>query len=125
VSEKFETVPFALGLTEEVRAGQFVPSDTEFRFAMNLSDPSIRGYFQQALHDGVLGLMVASLHPSSFGGAQSYPRFYTREAALAELRPALEITYQIIPEPSASLFFLLGLGIFAAGRGWQARNSLS
>ena len=125
VGEAFETTPFAIGITDEVAPGRLVPSDTEFRFEMNLTDLSIRGYFQQALNDGALGLMVASLHASTQDGAQTYPRFYTREGALPELRPSIEITYQIIPEPSGSLLLVIATGIIAAGRAWHRRDSLS
>jgi hypothetical protein len=122
VSDRFDPTPFAIGINEDLDTGDLVPADTVFTFELNLENPAILAYLQRALQGGTLGLMLSSLHPSSFSGqpgAQSYPRFYTGEYydTVDYVVPQLEIEYAIVPEPSAGqILILIGTG-FAMIRG--------
>jgi hypothetical protein len=127
VSEDFEATPFGIGLTSGLSAGASVPAGQEFTFNLNVADPSILAYVQSALHGGILGLNIATLHDAEGQfGPQTYPIFFTRENLLDDIfDPKLEITYTIIPEPRLSALFILALGLFAAGRGFRHRDRLT
>lgn len=126
VGQQQEAIPFAVG-TAALAAGASVPEGTEFTFELQLSDAAILSYVQEGLNGGVLGLYVSSLHSAAGqGGPQTYPRFLTREGAdflgEAAYAPQLEITYTLVPEPSATLSLLLGVGLITAGRAFHRRR---
>jgi hypothetical protein len=130
VSEGFDPVPFAIGLTSEVDPGDLVPADTEFTFELNLADPAILAYLQQALADGQLGLALSTLHPASFDGqpgSQTYPRFYTRDYFdfVDFVVPQLEIEYSVVPEPGAGQILVLAAAGIVTARAWRRRDRFS
>jgi PEP-CTERM putative exosortase interaction domain len=57
--------------------------------------------------------------------AETTPRdfraFYTHDFSDAALRPALQISYTLVPEPETYAMFLAGLGLL----GWRIRNARS
>jgi hypothetical protein len=66
-----------------VQPGQIVPANTEFTFDINLCDPATRAYFQRALNDGRLNLIISSLHPTTGPSSTQYPVFYTKDNPLS------------------------------------------
>ena len=80
----FEVAPFAVGQTADVSEGQLMPVGSQLTFDVNIDDPLIYGYLQNALNDGKLDLMVSSLLAASFTGAPNYPNFYTIFNSLAD-----------------------------------------
>ncbi|HTH46242.1 MAG TPA: hypothetical protein VMB21_01900, partial [Candidatus Limnocylindria bacterium] len=54
----FEARPWAVGQTTNAAPGALVPDDSKFTFDVDLTDPLIVGYLQQALDEGRLRLMV-------------------------------------------------------------------
>jgi len=75
----FEVYPFAVGQTTNYQAGDLVTTDSKFTFDLNLADPLVRQYVQEALNHGQLRLMVSSLHDT--GAQQSatgLPNFATQ-----------------------------------------------
>jgi hypothetical protein len=87
----FEVWPFAIGTLANVAPGAPVPVGSKMRFDLNLADPLVRLYVQQALDDGRLRLMVTALHASEFGGQPAWPEFFTKENFLGDDPPRLEI----------------------------------
>ncbi|HRI14746.1 MAG TPA: hypothetical protein PLX89_17255 [Verrucomicrobiota bacterium] len=86
----FEVYPFAVGTTELVAVGDFVPSGTKLSFNLNLEDPLVREYLQSGLDRGRLRFIVSSLHVSEFGGQPDWPDFYTRDNVVGT-PPTLEL----------------------------------
>lgn len=94
----FEVHPFAVGLATNLNPGDAVPGGTKLVFDLNLGDPLVRQYVQEALNAGRLRLMIASLHTSSFGGQPAWPDFFTRDNILGT-PPTLEIE-GVLVEPT-------------------------
>ncbi|MCW5557415.1 MAG: hypothetical protein KIT22_06255 [Verrucomicrobiae bacterium] len=79
----FPTRAFSIGAITNVAAGEPVPSDTPVTFDLNLEDPDVRGYLQQALSSGRLWLSVSWLGGSEgFAGTPTYPDFATGDNLL-------------------------------------------
>jgi len=88
VRERFDAVPFAIGLNTGLTPGQYMPAGTALTFDIDLCDESARAYVQRSLAAGKLMLAVSSLQPASGGpgggtGSPSYPAFFTKENAVA------------------------------------------
>jgi hypothetical protein len=79
----FEVSPFAVGQTTNVAAGQLMPLGSQLTFDLNLDDPLIYSYLQEALNSGTLLLTASSFVKASFGGPPTYPNFYTIFSAIA------------------------------------------
>jgi hypothetical protein len=127
ISQEKEATPFAVGTTTDATPGGSVPEGALFTFQLQLSDAAIRSYVQAGLNAGVLGLYVSSLHSATGQtGPQTYPRFLTREGAAfldaPEYAPQLQITYTLVPEPTPTLWLVLGLAVFTAGRAFHRRR---
>lgn len=128
VTERFEAGAFAVGTTEEVAPGDFVPGDTSITFELNLGNAGVLDYLQEALNAGHLGFALSSLHNTTFngtGGDGGFPRYSTRETAVPFLAPQLEIEYTVIPEPGAANMFILGAALLAGARAWRRRDYYS
>ena len=94
----FEAHPFAVGTTTNIAAGGLVPGGTALVFDLNLADPLVRRYAQEALDSGRLRLMLTSLHTSSNGGQPAWPDFFTRDSVVGD-PPTLEIEGTLV-EPT-------------------------
>lgn len=127
ITERFEAEPWGVAQIAGLNSGDLIPEGSEYRFELNLTSPYIRGYLQQALHDGILGLTIAPLHPATGQSSTTpYPTFFTRENQLGpEYAPRLEVEYTIVPEPNASTMAILGISILALGRGIRRRDNFS
>lgn len=129
VGQGLEATPFGVGTTD-LPVGSSVPQGAQFTFELQLGVEAILSYLQSGLSDGILGFYISSLHPvAGQNGPQTYPRFFTREGAAdfsePGFAPQLEITYTLVPEPSATLSLVLGLGLVTAGRAFHRRRFLS
>jgi len=91
----FEAHPFAIGRNPNLAPGALVPMDTTFTFDLNLADPLVRQYLQEALAAGRLCLMVTWLGGGTFGGQPSYPDFYNKESVLGD-PPTLELEGTVV-----------------------------
>lgn len=123
IADGFESNPWAIGKATTITAGATVPSGTTFTFGLNLADPFVRAYVQNALNAGSLGLTVSSLTGASQMDAGGIPQFYNKENAVQQfiqVAPQLEVQYTIVPEPSAAA----ALGA-AAAAGLLARRRRS
>lgn len=88
VRQRFDATPWAIGMTSAVQPGQLMPAGTELSFNVDLCAPGVRQYFQQALAEGRIRVMVTSLEPASGGpgggtGTPEYPGFYMKEDPVA------------------------------------------
>jgi len=81
----FPTRAFGIGVITNVAAGEPVPAGSQVTFDLNLEDPDVRGYLQQALSSGRLWLSVSWLGGSEgFAGTPTYPDFATRDNLLSD-----------------------------------------
>ncbi len=85
VLEEFTPAPFAVGQTDAVNPGQFMPSETVLTFELDVMDPDIQCYLRSSLDDGLLSVVVTSLHYASQPGVKqpaglSYPNFHMKES---------------------------------------------
>jgi hypothetical protein len=90
---RFEVAAFAVGAITNVAPGQIVPTGAKVIFDLNVADPLVLTYVQDALNRGRLRLMVSSLHTTDGPfGAPKYPDFATHfnEATLDPTRLELE-----------------------------------
>jgi len=81
-----------------VAAGLIVPTLSDVRFDISLSDPGVRDYIARGLSLGRLNLIVSSLHTASdFGsGPVAYPVFGTRFNVFS-VSPRLDLTVVFCP----------------------------
>lgn len=94
----FEAEPWAIGVCPTATPGELVADDSKFTFDVNVADRRILGYFQDALREGYLRLVVSSLSPAAQitpggtgqGGLGSYPQWATRDNLLYDA-PRLEL----------------------------------
>ena len=100
----FDPVPFAVGeMTARTSAVPIAPgvdieAGDEFTFEIALCDGAINTYVREALRDGQIGFVLASLHPAVGGPGGgfdgSYPFFHFSEGAGP---PAtLEIVFDVV-----------------------------
>lgn len=106
ITDGFESNPWAIGKTDQTPGAPVAVGSegTVFTFDLNLSDPHVVSYLQNALDSGTLGLTVSGLLPSSQQSTGGIPQFINKEniaAGILNLSPKLEVTYTLVPEPSA------------------------
>ncbi|MDF1809846.1 MAG: GC-type dockerin domain-anchored protein [Phycisphaerales bacterium] len=103
LKQEFDATPMAIGQTDSVAPGEFVPTDAQFTFEVNLCDPAVRGYLNDSLALGDLRFVVSSLHTANGGdgggtGDITYPFWYTRENPIAQLfgfAPKLQLRVRV------------------------------
>ncbi|MEM1423700.1 MAG: hypothetical protein AAGH64_06825 [Planctomycetota bacterium] len=79
-TNSYDPNPFAIGTFDAVSPGTFVPVNETMMFDIDVSDPSIQAYLQQALVSGDLRFVVSSLQFASFDGSTgtgAFASFYT------------------------------------------------
>lgn len=84
VTEAFDSVPWALGVTDGVEPGESVPSETEFTFHIDTTLPGVADYIRQGLAAGSLWFSISSLHPAT-QQAGEYASWLTRDDAIHQL----------------------------------------
>jgi hypothetical protein len=91
VNDRLEAYPAAIAYCiPNVSAGSKVPADTAMVFDVNLCVQGVRSYIQRSLSAGKLNWSVTTLEPATGGpgggtGSPTYPAFYTKENALAQV----------------------------------------
>ncbi|MEX0876509.1 MAG: GC-type dockerin domain-anchored protein [Phycisphaerales bacterium] len=90
LKQEFDATPMAIGMTDSVLPGEFVPADTALSFEVDLCQPGIRDFLAQGLSDGEVRFVVTSLHEASGGkgggtGDITYPFWYTKENPIAQI----------------------------------------
>lgn len=103
IKEGFDPTPAAIGQTDAVLPGAFVPADTTFSFEVDLCETGIGDYIADGLSNGEVRFTVSSLHAATGGpdggtGDVAYPIWYTREnpiASILGLGATLELTVRV------------------------------
>jgi len=94
VRERFPVTPFAVGTNPAVTPGDAFPINADMMFDLDLANPNVERFLQEALQMGRIRLMVASLHPATQppgtstqstsgqteGTSITYPIFFARES---------------------------------------------
>lgn len=101
----FEAHPWAIGQTTNAVPGELVPEDSVLTFDLDLTNPQVLGYVQNALSTGRLRLFISSLSPAQQatvggtgnGGFGSYPLYGNKENALYD-PPKLEIEGAVVSD---------------------------
>lgn len=101
----FEVTPWAVGTSTNALPGDEMPDGARMSFSLDLGDPLILGYVQQALDEGRLRFMISSLSPAGqstpggvgAGGVGAYPWWATKESLLYD-PPALEIEGTLVSD---------------------------
>jgi hypothetical protein len=115
ISDGIESNAWAIGQTQ-LAAGAAVPANTSFSFSVDVSNQDVQSYLQQGLNSGLLEFAITSVHEASQTGGPPTPQWITKENLQATvLGPRLEITYEVVPEPSALALLAIGLAIVAYG----------
>ena len=78
VDDGFDPVPFAVAETALLQ-GDAVPGDTELTFVIDVDDPCIHGYLGQALDEGMLDVVIASIFIAFQQQEGTYPKLYCKE----------------------------------------------
>ncbi|MFO1460864.1 MAG: hypothetical protein U1G08_15835 [Verrucomicrobiota bacterium] len=87
----FPSPPFAIGAIPSVAPGEAVPAGTPVIFDLELGNPDVRGYLQEALSAGRLWFVASWLGRSAGQtGGFTYPDFATKENLL-DPGPRLEL----------------------------------
>jgi hypothetical protein len=89
LKEEFEFTPWAIG-TCDLASGELVPIETEFTFAVDLSNAEALAYVQESLDRGRLNFAIVAPH-SAVDGATDYPSYFTREAGFGAVRLEIEL----------------------------------
>lgn len=85
VDDRFDPVPFAVGMTSNVTPGQLVPAEATFTFTLDVGDADVLAYVQAALDQDALALMITSLHASEMKAGGTFPEVYCKEDTLVVL----------------------------------------
>ncbi|MCH8152311.1 MAG: hypothetical protein IH830_08070 [Planctomycetes bacterium] len=85
IDERFDPLPFGIGSNDALMQGDPVPIDTELTFEIDVTDPCVQAYLQQALDEGMLDFVVASIFPAVKQQEGSFPKFYTKENPLVKV----------------------------------------
>lgn len=89
----FDPQPFAIGAAP-LTAGDPIPLPTTFAFDLDVDEPLIQGYLREAFDEGILGLVIATLHPSTFMGPSVFPVWDQKESIVGT--PAtLSVEYRV------------------------------
>ncbi len=93
VANAFEVAPFAVGTNSQLAPGDVLTPGSPLSFDLNLKDPLILAYVQEALNQGRLNLMVTCLVPASMSGTPAFPTFFTTFSSVAgpEQHPVLDL----------------------------------
>lgn len=111
----YEATPFAIGQIDGAMAGDTVPWDTSVVFDVDLSEPGVVRYFQEALNMGRLYFTATSLHGGA-QGARSYPEYHTSDTLIGD-PPKLEMTVRVLEVETE---FLVSW-VHQAGDSWLLR----
>lgn len=97
---------FAIGQSDDVAPGEILPAYSRLTFEVDVNDPDIQCYLRTGLADGLLEVMVTSLHESAEPGTGDpgiWPDWILKENALVGMGivDAASLTvYATLTEPS-------------------------
>lgn len=103
----FDPVLFGIGEAVGLSPGDTVTAGQEIVFHLNLARSEVRGFLQQQLDQGRLGLVATSFHEASQGGPAVYPSFDTKENLVGQAG-SLSMDVTVVPEPTSVGLLLLG-----------------
>lgn len=98
VEERWSPTPFAVGLTA-LDPGDFVPANTLITFELDVANPDVQAYLQNALDGGMVDMVLTSLTQAvPMGG--DFPTFYLKENPLVEdeIVSAAQLTIEVLVE---------------------------
>ena len=85
VDGAFDPVPFGVATTDTLLAGDQVPSGTVLTFEIDVDNACARQYLGEALDEGMLFVLVASIFPAVEQQAGAFPKIYCKEDLLVQL----------------------------------------
>lgn len=90
VHTRLDVAALAIGRNPNLAPGQLAPADETLSFTIGALDDGSRQYLQDCLNDGHLRFVISSLEPASGGpgggsGSPTYPAFYSKESAVAQI----------------------------------------
>lgn len=103
----FTAIPFAIG-TADLAPSDSIPAYTTLTFDLNTEDAGVQSYLAQALNEGILPLIISTLHLTAQPGEDfdftldSYPNWVQKENLVDQYPATLEITY-LVGQPSLKL----------------------
>jgi len=111
VRDGLSVVPWAVGDSDNVAAGEEVPLNTTLDFALDLTQPAVVSYLRFGLAAGETFFSVASLHTATAGSNVGIPTFHLGDLSQNSLgqRATFEVSYRMVPEPSSLATFLVAL----------------
>jgi hypothetical protein len=105
LTQEFDPSVFGVGQAVDVPSGEIMPTLTTLTFTLAVDDPDVQCYLRSAVDDGLVSLLVSSLHAAGEqgqGGA-AYPDWIMKDNALVFVGLAdaagLEMTVEVV-EPS-------------------------
>lgn len=108
----FAPTPFAVGQIVGETTGTTVTGSGQLvEFTLDLANPDVVSYLQNALNTGILSLSITSTHTAAQGGPIVFPVFGTNEGGSPM---TLDLTVEIVPTPASTA--LIGLGALAGLR---------
>jgi hypothetical protein len=115
IAAPYEARPFAVGQIDGAVAGDNLPWDAPVVFDVDLSQPGVVKYLQNALNMGALYFTATSLHGGGLG-ARSFPEYHTRDSLVGD-PPKLEMTVRVLeavtePELMVSWIYQVGGSVF-------------
>lgn len=84
VDQAFDPAPFAVGVNAGLAQGQPVPLGTELTFEIDVMDPCVQAYLAEAMDQGMLDFLVASIFFSAQQQTGAFPKLYCKEDPLVE-----------------------------------------
>ena len=84
ITDAFDSIPWAIGKTNDVEPTDLVPLETEFTFEIDASLPGVSSYLQESLSSGQVWLSLSSLHPATQQGGE-FVAWLTRDDAIHQL----------------------------------------
>jgi hypothetical protein len=126
IRDGFNPQPFAIAQVEpaNLNGDGTITGDADLIFDLNLMDPDVLAYVQNALDTGRLSLLASSFHSAAQGGDVTYPVLSQTESDPGfGVAPRLEIELSVVPEPSTALLVVLGLAGLAGSRKRQRRDA--
>ena len=104
ISDGFDPSTWAVGVVDDVTPGDLIPPMSTITFNLDVSDPDVQCYLRRALADGLVDLVITSLHPASepgSGGPANYPDWVLKENPLVDLGAAsaasLRLSVDVLP----------------------------
>ncbi len=85
VDGAFDPVPFGVATHETLSAGDPVPSGTVLTFEIDVDNACVQQYLGDALDEGMLAVLVASIYSAVEQQAGAFPKIYCKEDLLVQL----------------------------------------